>query len=59
MNFIRSELTLSLAKRKCKCGVVIVFYQPHPCICKNCGRKVYPTKKMEFKEKLKKEMKKK
>lgn len=59
MSFIKNELTMSIAKRKCsKCGVTIVFYQPYPCICKNCGTKVYPTKKMEVIEKIKEEMKK-
>lgn len=60
MNYIRNELTGSVARRKCpKCKCIITFYELHPCICDICGTKVYPTQKMEFEEKLKKEIKKK
>lgn len=59
MTLIRNELTGSIAKRKCpKCKSLITFYELHPCICDICGTKVYPTKDIEFKEKLLKEMKK-
>lgn len=59
MIFIRNELTGSVAKRRCpKCKDIITFYELCPCICDRCDTKVYPTQKMEFEEKLKKEMKK-
>lgn len=46
--------TLSLVI--CECGQQIRFKYNKPCICKECGRKVYPSKEMEFKEKMKREM---
>lgn len=48
-----------LYKVKCKCGHTISFLSNHFVICKHCGRKVYPTKRSEFKDKLLKEIKKK
>jgi len=51
--------TLTIAKRKCKCGNLITFEKPYPATCKICGELVYPTRKMETIAKIKKEMKKK
>jgi len=39
---------------KCKCGEQFRFHNNFPAICNYCGRKVYPTKLLEFKEKIKK-----
>ena len=47
-----------LIKTKCKCGHTMTFIKNHYAICSHCGRKVYPTKKSEFKDKLIKELKK-
>lgn len=49
----------AFARKRCKCGVEILFYNNYPAICSYCNRKVYPTKECEFKEKLKLEMRKK
>lgn len=49
--------TMTIAKRKCKCGNLITFEHPYPTTCKKCGGLVYPTRKMEVIEKIKKEMK--
>ena len=46
-------------KRKCICGRSLYFLENRPTICFDCGRLVYPTKKIEFKEKLKKELRRK
>lgn len=48
-----------LFKVKCQCGHTISFLSNHFVMCNHCGRKVYPTKKSEFKDKLLKEIKKK
>ena len=45
-------------KRYCICGHSMNFYSNHSSICTYCGRRVYPTKDCEFKEKLKLQMKK-
>lgn len=45
-------------KVTCKCGHVIAFISNAPRYCTYCGKKVYPTKRCEFKEKLLKEIKK-
>jgi hypothetical protein len=50
---------MTVAKRKCKCGRLITFERLFPVTCFDCGRLVYPTKKMEVIAKIKKEMKKK
>lgn len=50
---------IKLFKVKCKCGHVISFISNHFMICNHCGRKVYPTQKSEFKDKLLKEIRKK
>lgn len=55
MTFTRFN-TMTIAKRKCKCGNLITFEKPYPATCKRCGRLVYPTKRMEVIEKIKKEM---
>ncbi len=47
-----------LLKNKCKCGHTINFIRNHYAICSHCGRKVYPNKKIEFQEKLIKELRK-
>lgn len=51
--------TMTVAKRKCKCGRLITFERLFPVTFFDCGRLVYPTKKMEVIAKIKKEMKKK
>jgi hypothetical protein len=39
--------------KKCEhCNNIIRFKNPFSCICKNCGYRVYPNKKIEFKERL-------
>ena len=48
-----------LLRIKCKCGHTVNFIRDHYTICSHCGRKVYPTKKSEFKDKLLKEIKRK
>lgn len=50
---------IRLLKVKCKCGHTLSFISNHYTICSHCGRKVYPTKKTEFKDKLLKEINKK
>lgn len=37
----------------CKCGHSVSFIAPFKRVCNYCGRVVYPTKKMWFKDKLK------
>ena len=42
-----------LYKTRCKkCKQLITFYKPYSCICANCNTRVYPSKEIEFKEKL-------
>ena len=54
-NFINE---LAKFKVKCKCGhIKIIINRPYA-ICEYCGRKVYRSKKDEFKDKLEKEIKK-
>ena len=50
---------IKLYRVKCKCGHSISFIRNHFTICNHCGRKVYPTQKSEFKDKLLKEIKRK
>lgn len=45
-------------KVNCQCGHVLAFISNIPRFCNHCGRKVYPSKRSEFKEKLLKEIKK-
>ena len=45
-------------KRYCKCGHSINFYSNHSSRCTYCGKIVYPSKICEFKEKMKREMRK-
>lgn len=45
-------------RKSCVCGHSITFLSNKPTICRHCARTVYPTKECEFKEKLKKEIKK-
>lgn len=47
---------IKLFKVKCDCGHTLSFISDHYSICNFCGRKVYPSKKSEFKDKLIKEM---
>ena len=42
-----------------KCGHSGYFKKNHQTLCSWCGNMVYPTKRSEFKDKLKKEMRKK
>lgn len=50
---------LSQYKVKCKCGHVVIIIKRSWVMCSWCGRKIYRSKKDEFKDKLKKEIKKK
>jgi hypothetical protein len=50
---------VKLYRVKCKCGHTINFIRNYYVICNHCGRKVYATKKNEFKDKLLKEINKK
>lgn len=43
-------------KKTCVCGHVLAFISNKSATCSHCGRKVYPTKKSEFIEKLNKEI---
>lgn len=48
---------LSQYKVKCKCGhVVVLIHRPYS-ICDWCGRKVYRSKRDEFKDKLERKLK--
>ena len=49
---------LSKYKVKCKCGHVLTMVHRNYGICTWCGRKVYRSKKDEFEDKLKKEIRK-
>ena len=51
--------TIKLFNVKCECGHTLSFISNHYKLCNHCGRKVYPTKRSEFKDKLLKEIKKK
>lgn len=46
-------------KTICKCGHVLNFLSNHSARCTHCGRNVYPSKRCEFKDMLRKELKKK
>lgn len=54
-----SKERIMLYKVKCKCGHTLSFISNHFTICNHCGRKVWPNKQSEFKDKLMKELKKK
>ena len=41
-----------LKRAICKCGHTLYFISNHSAICDFCGRKVYPTKQCEFREKI-------
>lgn len=45
-------------KATCKCGHVIPFLTNKFVYCRYCGRKVYPEKKSEFRDKVMNEIKK-
>lgn len=45
-------------KVTCQCGHVLAFISNTPRFCSHCGKRVYPSKRSEFKEKLLKEIKK-
>ena len=47
------QLPITQKRVKCKCGQVICFKNNFPARCRMCGRRVYPTKECEFKDKLK------
>ena len=49
---------VDLFQKLCPCGHSITFLSNRSRICSNCGRKVYPTDKCEFLEKLEVERKK-
>lgn len=54
----RTGENVNLRRVKCQCGHVLTFLSQHPVVCRVCGELVYPTKKCEFIEKMKKELKK-
>ena len=51
------QLPTTYVKVACECGEILHFHQNYPAICNRCGRKVYPTKEWEFKDKIKKYVK--
>lgn len=56
----RSAITgekVNFHKVYCECGHAINFITNNKCICKHCGRYVYPTEKAKFLDKLMKEIK--
>lgn len=62
MNPVYNSFTgekVNLLRVSCKCGHAMNFLSNHSAICGYCGRRVYPTKKCEFKEKIEMEMRKK
>lgn len=54
----RTGERVNLIRVICKCGHVLTFLSKHPVSCRHCGELVYPTKKLEFRNKLMKEMRK-
>ena len=52
------EDNVKFIRTKCECGHTITFLTTHPRICTYCGKLIYPRKQDEFKEKLKREMRK-
>ena len=48
---------IRLEKRICVCGHVLSFLRPYPQTCNHCGRLVYPNKKIEFMNKMKRKLK--
>ena len=52
------EKILNEHKVKCECGHTMILIDREYTICGWCGRKVYRSKKDEFKDKLKKEIRK-
>ena len=55
---IKQEMDkLSKFRVKCKCGHTLILVSRKSEICTWCGRKVYRSKKDEFEDKLKKEIK--
>ena len=47
------DLPVTQAKVECVCGQIVNFKRNFPSICRSCGRTVYPTKKSEFLNKMK------
>lgn len=47
------EMPHTQARVKCKCGCVLCFKNNFPGTCRICGRRVYPSAKAEFMDKLK------
>lgn len=47
------QLPTTYVKVACECGEILHFHHNFPAICNRCGRKVYPTKEWEFKDKIK------
>ena len=52
------EDNVEFVVNKCKCGHTFTFLSRHPRTCTFCGRLVYASQEDEFKEKLKREMRK-
>ena len=48
------RLPITYVEMTCECGNVLHFHRNFPAICRRCGKKVYPTKRWEFKEEFKK-----
>ena len=40
-------------RRVCKCGHTLYFLSNKPMVCSHCNGTVYPTNRVEFKEKIK------
>ena len=50
---------VKLERSVCECGHVMSFIKPHSQTCHHCGRLVYPNKKIEFREKMLRSLRKK
>jgi len=48
------KLPITYVKVACPCGEILHFHQNYPAICDRCGRKVYPSNQMKFKDEIKK-----
>ena len=53
------EEELSKYKIQCKCGTKTVMTDADRTICRGCGHWIYRTKQIEFKEKMKNELRRK
>jgi len=58
VTYSKTGETVKYKRTWCKCGHTMNFISRHPAICHKCGRVVYPDKKLEFIENMKKKLKK-